>query len=256
MLSANPRFKLLLGDITAQDVDLVVNAANQALCGGGGVDGAIHRPAGPELLALCRTLGGCATGQAKTTPGFGLLADYIVHTPGPVWEGGHRGEEALLEQCYRSCFFAARDLPVASMAFPCISTGAYRFPMEKAVRIALAEIERGLIENPSLHEVRVVCFSEKDRRAYERGLRQLEGAALDGLGLLELYNQLARSMIVEVPILAPMHRVIRAVLRSCLSRSSTIVPTRMPRWPPGGASRWRRRWRWCGPSRRTDPEPA
>lgn len=162
--------ELKLGDISKTDVDVVVNAANQALCGGGGVDGAIHRAAGPDLMALCRTLGGCPVGQAKVTPGFNLSASFIIHTPGPVWYGGHKGEEALLAKCYQSCFAECDALPIRSMAFPSISTGAYRFPIDKAADIAIREIQAGLNTRPNLERVLVVCFSKKDLRAYERAL--------------------------------------------------------------------------------------
>ncbi|MEO1063809.1 MAG: O-acetyl-ADP-ribose deacetylase [Actinomycetota bacterium] len=127
------------GDITTLEVDAVVNAANSTLLGGGGVDGAIHRAAGPELLEACRPLGGCPTGAAKATPGFGLPARWVIHTVGPVWHGGDRGEADLLASCYRHSLEVAEDLGARSVAFPAISTGVYRFPREAAARIAVAE---------------------------------------------------------------------------------------------------------------------
>jgi O-acetyl-ADP-ribose deacetylase (regulator of RNase III) len=160
------------GDITEQQVDAIVNAANTTLLGGGGVDGAIHRAAGPELLAACRQLGGCPTGEARLTPGFRLPARYVIHTVGPVWTGGRRGEPELLRACYVNSLRLAAAHGVRSIAFPCISTGAYRFPRELAAQIAVAAV-RDELERPTPVElVRFVCFSAADLAVY----RQLLGA--------------------------------------------------------------------------------
>ncbi len=134
---ALPQLSLLRGDLTTQVVDVVVNAANSSLLGGGGVDGAIHRAAGPSLRQHCRTLGGCRTGQAKITPGFDLDASWIVHTVGPVWRGGHNGEEELLASCYRESLALADEVRAASMAFPAISTGVFRYPTIEAAKVAI-----------------------------------------------------------------------------------------------------------------------
>ena len=168
------RLALLRGDITQVAVDAIVNAANGSLLGGGGVDGAIHRVAGPELLAECRTLGGCATGDAKLTKGYKLPARFVIHTVGPVWQGGGRGEDELLASCYRSCLRLAAEHGVTSLAFPSISTGVYGFPIARAAPIALREIRAGLRENRVLERVVVVCFSDTDLRHYEAAEVQLQ----------------------------------------------------------------------------------
>lgn len=160
-------FELVLGDITEQAVDAIVNAANTSLLGGGGVDGAIHRAAGPELLAECRTLHGCATGQAKITRGYRLPARYVIHTPGPVWHGGGHGEAELLRSCYRSCLRLAVENGCESVAFPSISTGVYHFPVDRASYIAIEEIRDALLQYPQLKLVRVVCFDVGTKKAYE-----------------------------------------------------------------------------------------
>ena len=164
------RIELIQGDITLQDVDVIVNAANNSLLGGGGVDGAIHRAAGPELLDECRTLGGCATGEARFTKGYNLKAKWIIHTVGPVWRDGNRGEDRLLEDCYRNSLEQARNLKAASIAFPAISTGVYRFPLDRACRIALRAIRHFLEQNTLPEKVVLVCF---DNPTYQHYLRLL-----------------------------------------------------------------------------------
>jgi len=154
------RVQVVEGDLTKQRVDAIVNAANTTLLGGGGVDGAIHRAAGPELLEECRALGGCPTGQAKITKGYKLPAQWVIHTVGPVWRDGRHGEEELLASCYRNSLALAAQKGARTIAFPSISTGAYGFPMDKAARIAASEIEKFLERNGSMEKVVLVCFGK------------------------------------------------------------------------------------------------
>jgi O-acetyl-ADP-ribose deacetylase (regulator of RNase III) len=166
-------FFIIQGDITTQAVDAIVNAANNSLLGGGGVDGAIHHAAGPDLLKECRTLGGCETGGAKITKGYNLTAKFVIHTVGPIWQDGHHNEDKLLASCYRNCFALARKHGIGTIAFPSISTGVYRFPVERASRIALQEIVHELESNMNLERVVVVCFDRGTYEAYTSAEQEL-----------------------------------------------------------------------------------
>jgi O-acetyl-ADP-ribose deacetylase (regulator of RNase III) len=161
---------VIQADITTLDVDAIVNAANSSLLGGGGVDGAIHRAAGAELLRECRALGGCPTGEAKITQGYNLPARWVIHAVGPVWWGGDRGEDAQLASCYRNSLRIAEERGLRSVAFPSISTGAYGFPVDRAAAIACAEVLRFLETARAVEEVTIVCFSAGDHRIYSRAL--------------------------------------------------------------------------------------
>jgi O-acetyl-ADP-ribose deacetylase len=167
---ADPRIELYEGDITALAVDAIVNAANSSLLGGGGVDGAIHRAAGPELLAECRALGGCPPGEARITKGYRLPARHVIHTVGPVWQGGGSGEDETLARCYRNSLALAKENGVTSIAFPAISTGVYAFPVERAARIAVREVAAYLAANTAMRRVVFVCFGPAAASAYRAAL--------------------------------------------------------------------------------------
>lgn len=169
------RITIVQGDITQQRVDAIVNAANNSLLGGGGVDGAIHEVAGPKLLEECRQLNGCATGEAKITKGYNLPAKWVIHTVGPIWYGGNQGEDELLVRCYRSCLVLAgqEQYQIKTIAFSAISTGVYRFPVERASRIAATEIQRFLETNNSLEQVILVCFSKSAYDFYLSAVKEM-----------------------------------------------------------------------------------
>ncbi len=164
------RIRLEGGDITRLAVDAIVNAANASLLGGGGVDGAIHRAAGPELVAECRTIGGCPPGEARLTRGYRLPAGHVIHTVGPVWRGGDRGEREVLASCYRSCLAVAQDRRFRAIAFPAIATGIYGFPREAAALIAVAAVRAHLAENAMPQRVIFMCFDDATLGAYRRAL--------------------------------------------------------------------------------------
>jgi O-acetyl-ADP-ribose deacetylase (regulator of RNase III) len=167
------KIAIIQGDITQQKVDAIVNAANTSLLGGGGVDGAIHRAAGPELLTECRQLKGCATGEAKITKGYNLPAKWVIHTVGPIWQGGDRQEDELLARCYRSSLALAEQYEIRSIAFPAISTGVYGFPMERATRIAVTEVKKFLERATSVEQVIFVCFGESAYNFYSAAMKEI-----------------------------------------------------------------------------------
>ncbi|ADE36616.1 O-acetyl-ADP-ribose deacetylase [Methanohalophilus mahii] len=162
--------KIIKGDITEQKVDVIVNAANNSLLGGGGVDGAIHKAAGPKLLEECRALNGCPTGEAKITHGYDLPAKWVIHTVGPVWHGGNNDEDKMLAKCYRNCLKLAAEKGIKTIAFPSISTGAYHFPIQRAAEIAINEVIDFLEEKPVFEKIVFVCFNDEAYSNFSRTL--------------------------------------------------------------------------------------
>ena len=169
------KITIIRTDITNLSVDAIVNAANRAMCGGGGVDGAIHRAAGPELLAECRTLGTCETGSAKITKAYRLPAKYIIHAVGPVWQGGDVGEDQLLASCYRAALSLAEENSIRTLAFPAISCGAYRFPLDRAAKIAMRVVAEGLELSQGIESVTFAIIDSKVESAFTKALREVAG---------------------------------------------------------------------------------
>lgn len=167
------RLEIIIGDITTQEIDAIVNAANHSLLGGGGVDGAIHKAAGSELLAETRTLNGCATGEAKITKGYKVLAKHVIHTVGPIWQGGDNNEEDLLANCYKNSLNLALENNLKTIAFPSISTGVYGYPIELASKIALTEIKNFLEKHKEIEKVVVVCFGQRDLESYQQSYKDI-----------------------------------------------------------------------------------
>jgi O-acetyl-ADP-ribose deacetylase (regulator of RNase III) len=174
------RIRVVQGDITKLEVDAIVNAANSSLMGGGGVDGAIHKAAGPELLAECMTLNGCPTGEAVITGGYKLPAKHVIHTVGPVWKGGNHNEDALLASAWRNSLRLAAQNNIETIAFPSISTGVYGFPVERAANIAVREVVHFLAKSDTPQEVLLVCFSDRACEAYSTALEGVGRRASDG----------------------------------------------------------------------------
>jgi len=174
MMDFMERMEVIRGDITKLNVDAIVNAANSSLLGGGGVDGAIHRAAGPQLLEECRKLGGCETGKAKATKGYRLPARYVFHAVGPIWHGGTHGEAELLASCYRECMKLAKEYGVKTIAFPAISCGVYHFPAEQAAEIAIRTLKECLQDNPQIEKIYLVCFDDKVYQAYQDALSKFQ----------------------------------------------------------------------------------
>lgn len=172
-MEINDRIEIIKGDITTLTTDAIVNAANSSLLGGGGVDGAIHRAAGPALLAECRQLNGCPAGKAKITGGYNLPAKYVIHTVGPIWRGGDSGESKLLAECYRNSLKLAAEHKIRSIAFPSVSTGVYGYPVELASAIALREIKGFLEDNSTVDRVIVVCFDDETYSVYQKNYREI-----------------------------------------------------------------------------------
>lgn len=173
------KIELVQGDITRQEVEAIVNAANETLLGGGGVDGAIHRAAGFKLLEECRALGGCPTGEARITKGYQLPAKFVIHTVGPVWNGGKGSEDELLRNCYQNSLSLAENHGIRTIAFPSISTGAYRFPIVRASRIAVSTVHQYLEKTNKIEKVIFVCFSKEDYEIYQGTLDELSLGELD-----------------------------------------------------------------------------
>ena len=171
----DPRIEIKEGDITKELVDAIVNAANTSLLGGGGVDGAIHRAAGPQLLEETRKIGGCPTGEARVSKGYRLPAKWVIHTVGPIWAGGTKNEDVLLANCYRNSLKTARDLGVKTIAFPSISTGAYGYPLDRATEIALKETKKFLDADKAISKVVFVCFGPKALNTYKEGAEKVFG---------------------------------------------------------------------------------
>jgi O-acetyl-ADP-ribose deacetylase (regulator of RNase III) len=169
------RIEIVEGDITKQNVEAIVNAANNSLLGGGGVDGAIHRAAGPALLEECSKLNGCATGDAKITKGYDLPAEWVIHTVGPVWSGGDNNEDTMLARCYERCYLLVEQYLIKTIAFPSISTGAYGFPLERASKIAITETKNFLKNNSTLEKVIFTCFDEKVYQSYIAAVDEIIG---------------------------------------------------------------------------------